>query len=449
VPGSEYTSYTEKADGARTSQSRPFILSGKKYDVKVEANLNNGNVTQSSITLRKEVSGRSGKQYTEYATSYDGGKTWSEPGSKPPKTITPGGLTEDEIKRLKPGGNLNSEIKKSAISAVKTQGANEKQASQATSGIKPNQASPTTDPANAGIGTTSANAAAAEVAAQKALAEVEQRKEYGNLTYPKTLNVVEQDFIRFSMLEYVARGLGNEKLVVTSEARTKNRKTKGTVTLPIPAGISDSNTAQWGDSELGILESALAGFGEATITGGPGAGADAAQKTADNLGPAAGEVQTLAAGKFVQMATGVDPLTRKYGLVQNSSLELLFKGPALRNFTFSFKLSPRSKLEADEVMKIIRFFKQGMAAKKTKEGVFLRSPDTFKLEYYHKGTVHPYLNKFKECALTSCNVNYTPDGNYSRFYDGPMTSYELQLSFTELEPVFDSDYTNESTEIGY
>ena len=47
---------------------------------------------------------------------------------------------------------------------------------------------------------------------------------------------------------------------------------------------------------------------------------------------------------------------------------------------------------------------------------------------------------FKECALESMTMNYTPDGQYSTFYDGPMTSYEMQLSFKELEPVFDSDY---------
>jgi hypothetical protein len=200
---------------------------------------------------------------------------------------------------------------------------------------------------------------------------------------------------------------------------------------------------------MGLLESALAGFADAAMTGGGDAAVASAEKTANAAGNATGELQTLATGKFVQMATGIDPVTRKFGLVQNSNLELLFQGPALRNFTFTFKLSPRSKDEADVVMKIIRFFKQGMAAKTTKEGVFLKSPDTFRIAYHHKNKLHPYLNKFKECALTGCNVNYTPDGNYSRFYDGPMTSYELQLSFTELEPIFDRDYGNESTEIGY
>ena len=70
---------------------------------------------------------------------------------------------------------------------------------------------------------------------------------------------------------------------------------------------------------------------------------------------------------------------------------------------------------------------------------------------------HPYLNRFKECALTSCNVEYTPDGTYMT-YDGPeksMTAYRLSLSFQELEPIFNEDYGpgtgsgGPDTEIGF
>ena len=60
------------------------------------------------------------------------------------------------------------------------------------------------------------------------------------------------------------------------------------------------------------------------------------------------------------------------------------------------------------------------------------------------------MNKIKECALQSVAVNYTPEGNYSTFSDGAMTSYELTLAFNELEPIFNNDYAqdNDAT-IGY
>ena len=42
--------------------------------------------------------------------------------------------------------------------------------------------------------------------------------------------------------------------------------------------------------------------------------------------------------------------------------------------------------------------------------------------------------------MTSFEVEYTPDGNYSTLKDGLMTSYTISMSFKELEPVFYEDY---------
>ena len=81
--------------------------------------------------------------------------------------------------------------------------------------------------------------------------------------------------------------------------------------------------------------------------------------------------------------------------------------------------------------------------------LLLKSPHTFAISYLSANKQHPYLNKFKECALTSCNVNYTPDGNYATFTDGSMTSYELQLQFQELVPLFDDDYGTDNDNIGF
>ena len=153
--------------------------------------------------------------------------------------------------------------------------------------------------------------------------------------------------------------------------------------------------------------------------------------------------------QIVGAATGINqqPLQRGEGMVMNPNMELLFGGPTMRNFGFTFKLSPRSKKEAETVIKIMRFFKQGMAVIRSQSQYFLKAPHTFKLEYIKKTTrdsqeVHPYLNRFKECALSSCTVQYTPDGNYNTYSDGVMTSYSMQLGFSELEPIFNDDYSS-------
>jgi hypothetical protein len=145
----------------------------------------------------------------------------------------------------------------------------------------------------------------------------------------------------------------------------------------------------------------------------------------------------------------------------NPNLELLFNGPQLRDFSFSFKMTPRSKKEAQMVRSIIRTFKQAMSVKRSQSVLLLKAPHTFRISYKTSNKDHPYLNRFKECALTNCSVNYTPDGSYMSYDDSSpdgrsMTAYELSLSFSELEPIFDDDYDDgkdavkgQFTNIGY
>jgi len=136
----------------------------------------------------------------------------------------------------------------------------------------------------------------------------------------------------------------------------------------------------------------------------------------------------------------------------------LFSGPSLRPFSYTFKLSARGKKDTEEIRKIIRFFKQGMAAQRTASNLFLKAPHTFKIQYLYrredKENDHPYINYIKECALQSFTVNYTPEGNYMTFSDGSMVSYEISMQFQELEPIFNDDYSklpggNSDTVIGY
>ena len=86
-----------------------------------------------------------------------------------------------------------------------------------------------------------------------------------------------------------------------------------------------------------------------------------------------------------------------------------------------------------------------------KSNLFLESPNTYKLKWLNgRRGEHNFLPMIKECALTSFNVNYPPDGNYATFEDGIMTKYSMTLAFSELEPIFNSDYAAFSQdEIGY
>ena len=82
-----------------------------------------------------------------------------------------------------------------------------------------------------------------------------------------------------------------------------------------------------------------------------------------------------------------------------------------------------------------------MAPKVVKENnTFLSTPNVFDLQYMQGNKPHPFLHRFKTCALTDMSVNYTGEGIYATYSDATPNSMIMDLSFKELEPIFDSDY---------
>ena len=149
-------------------------------------------------------------------------------------------------------------------------------------------------------------------------------------------------------------------------------------------------------------------------------------------------------------------LARGNGEILNPNMELLFSDVTVRNFRFSFKLTPRNPKEAEQVKLIIRAFKRNMAPQ-AQGGVsgsgnfFLRAPNVFKLRYRSGAKDHPFLNKFKQCFLTDMQTTYTGDGVYSTYEDGTPVSMQLDLSFKELQPIYDIDYDSKPGDgaVGY
>jgi len=271
------------------------------------------------------------------------------------------------------------------------------------------------------------------------------RKKFPNLQYPLDLTTDKQDVIKFVMLKYKPSTFAKETLGFQRPDVNKDREELGRVFLPIPAGISDTTNCIWGGDEMTAGQIAGANIALGGITGG---GAGFTTKIEEVIGAAIGkdkgvDVKTLVATQIAGSAAGAGSglLKRVTGGALNPNLELLFDKPGLRTFGFTFKMSARSEDEAKQIIGILRFFKQGMAPQKSTTNLFVKAPHTFRIEYRHKGEKHKFLNEFKECALTNLTTNYTPEGQYATFYDGPMVSYEMQMQFAELDPVFNEDYT--------
>jgi hypothetical protein len=384
------------------------------------------------------------------ARSTDGGKTQtftSDAGADLRKSMSPGG---DMYKNVQ--ANVQTTLAKGGQSGTLDKISPEQ---QKKAGIIPQNAAtpPTANTTPAADATPTADAQKAANDDLKSPANA--RGEYGDLRYPITKVDDNQDHILFSMWEYSPKPINtsNTQTPGISGSRNKDRKSIGSVILPIPAGISDSNRVRWGEDSLSPEQSFLGDLLSRGITGEDGGAPGALGKGAGYIKENSTTTQEYFKNRYVQAVTGVNLLARNEGAIINPNMELLFQAPSLRSFPFNFRLTPRSENEAIEVRKIIRFFKQGMSVKKTKGELFLKAPNTFQITYYN-GTKkdHPYLTKFKECALTDFTVNYTPDGSYMTYEgkEASMTAYEISMQFSELEPIFNDDYPKDGdATIGY
>ena len=295
-----------------------------------------------------------------------------------------------------------------------------------------------------------------------------QARQFGTLRYPLDLAGTNQDRIRFSMYENLGSNIKTNVSQVFSAnfqgqiiQRKNNTTSLGEVFLPIQPSITDRNSVEWSGGKLNALEAAAIGASYGGITS-----PDVANYASELLGNIKSQIKDIAKDKnhplrqslnlfLAQEAVGIQGvLSRASGAVVNPNLELLFNGPTLRPFNFTFKLSPRSSLEATSVRKIIRFFKEGMSVRTAASNVFLKSPHFFDIEYQDGsgGGEHKSLPRIKRCALIDCSVDYTPDGTYMTYNDSAktLTSYQLSLSFSELDPIYDEDYKQvPEDEIGF
>ncbi len=267
---------------------------------------------------------------------------------------------------------------------------------------------------------------------------------------------VKYDYLQVTSLKHKANTGGtNFGTGGFAEAEERNMIPIGRVFLPMQPGLSESNSVNWNDESANAFQAAAFRVAQGTI-----------DKSKEGFGAAAKTLMTSAIDEMDNMITGISRddiaayfagqavgnaslFTRGSGKVLNPNLELLFGGPQLRVFNYNFRFTPREEREAREVKGIIKFFKKNMAPIRERGRLFLKTPNVFKLKYFFKnGRQHPFLNKIKICALRDLTVNYTPDGSYMTYDDGSMTSYDVTMTFGELNPIYQEDFDN-SNDMGF
>lgn len=326
------------------------------------------------------------------------------------------------------------------------------------------------------------------------LARYGKKRRGGVLRYPAESLTEHTDYLQIDIEKYQeigptlinAAGSGARYVIGNFTQNRANRTTPGrlsrrplinagTILLPIPSNLQDSNNVVYGDSRMNGLAAAgvnavggaMAGIGEAIGSGftGPDRDKFGLESVKNNLKD---EIfREFGRNSTTALQTAADVITKQFaadavnifganvtvnqllargnGEILNPNMELLFSDVTIRNFRFSFKLTPRNPKEAEQVRLIIRAFKRNMAPQ-AQGGVagsgnfFLRTPNVFKLRYRSGSKDHPFLNKFKQCFLTDMQTTYTGDGVYATYDDGTPVSMQLDLSFKEIQPIYDVDY---------
>ncbi len=264
------------------------------------------------------------------------------------------------------------------------------------------------------------------------------RSRFPDLRYPEKMSE-DQDAIKFKILDYKPREWDKDQPGVLKERNRKDASldkiNMGSVILPMPGGLKDNNAQDWGSGTLNPLQAVGAQLAMAAFKGGNEVGG-LLQSVANDVGSV--DMEDTARTLITDQIVGAGgQLIKRQGALINPNVELLFNSPKLREFNFTFNLSPRNPNEAQTIRQIIRTFKQSSAPRRTIKGYFLRTPLIYQISYINNAF---NLNRFKECAMTSFQTDYTPNGNYSTFRDGTMTQYKISMTFQELDPVFNDDY---------
>jgi len=241
-------------------------------------------------------------------------------------------------------------------------------------------------------------------------------------------------------------GIDNlEDIKPAKKASVKNNslsiKRKATVRMPVsicmymPPSVDVKYGADYQDTEIGTgskmgveaIQSILAGT----------ASLDSAKEALKNQTGAIGDGIVKGGTSAIDLIPGFAGSNAVFemqrGFIKAPRMELAFKGIPKRDFSYEFKMMPKSAAEAEMAKNIIKTFKMYMLPEiKSAASMQLTTPATFDIQYMHLGEENMNLNKIGTCVLTNMDVKYGGD-KYKTHADAVPVESSMTLSFKELD----------------
>ena len=133
------------------------------------------------------------------------------------------------------------------------------------------------------------------------------------------------------------------------------------------------------------------------------------------------------------------------GATANPNLSVAYKGPVLREFSFTWEFSPNNIKESETLQKIVKEIQKRSLAAYTVAGTsaYLSYPEMLLVKVLpndKEGSIGD-LMKFKKSMIKGAHFNYSPNGIPS-FFKGTKSPQFISLSLTiqEIEYFVSSDY---------
>jgi len=210
------------------------------------------------------------------------------------------------------------------------------------------------------------------------------------------------------------------KQIVNRQIIDTNSTAVAQIYLYAPAGIQFSDSLAYDNVEMSAVVSALQSAADASSEGN--------QSKVDAAGNVIGSMistQVRKSGVGQQVAL-------QLGVVRNPRLEMLFRAPALRQLSLTWKFMPSNASESAVVEGLIKRIRMHAHPEISGKGFNFSFPDVFKVDFITKGGGQAKMIPFSHAYCTAVNVSYGGSGP-AFFGDGSPAEIDFTMSLQETK----------------
>jgi hypothetical protein len=202
----------------------------------------------------------------------------------------------------------------------------------------------------------------------------------------------------------------------------------GSIRLPMPSSLPDSYSVKLNTPEFDIA-GAIAGGSLADVYSAGGDIRDGAigKGRLSKLGSSIAALAALAPG--ISDTTAGRIAQQNTGMVRNPHVTTIFEGVNLRSHTFTFKMSPKSKAEADTLKNIMQYIKVNMHPETYLGGLALLYPSLVTIEFVGTTNTTPVYYSF----ISRFQPIYSASGLVAFYSDGSPIDIEMTIELQELD----------------